>query len=127
MIKKSTKTVPTRTPHDSLAREAANWDAGRVTPAQFEDAPEALVQNDEAQAISIRMPKKLLVILKKFAEREGIGYQVLMKKWLDERVHFERERIRKARLHAREQQHRSIAPTFPLVDRNDDRGHYQQV
>jgi predicted DNA binding CopG/RHH family protein len=126
MSKKATNSIPTRTPHDVLAKEAADWDARRVTPAQFEDAPDAVPRSEEAQAISIRMPKKLLVILKKFAEREGIGYQVLMKKWLDDRVRVERDRMRKGRLQAREQQ-RPRAPRFPLVDRNDDLGHYQQV
>ena len=124
MTKKSTNTIPTRTPHDALAKEAADWDARRVTPAQFEDAPDAVARSEEAQAISIRMPKKLLVILKKFAEREGVGYQVLMKKWLDDRVRFERDRMRKGRLQRRERQ-RTRAPSFPLVDRDDGRGHYQ--
>jgi predicted DNA binding CopG/RHH family protein len=31
----------------------------------------------EATAISIRIPSALLAVLKKFAEREGVGYQVL--------------------------------------------------
>lgn len=126
MIKKSTNTVPPRTPHDELAKEAADWDAHRVTPAQFEDAPDAVARSEEAQAISIRMPKKLLVLLKQFAEHEGMGYQVLIKKWLDDRVRFERDRMRRERLQARVQQ-RPRAPVFPLVDRNDDRGHYQPV
>lgn len=126
MTKKSTHTVPTRTPHDALAKEAADWDARLVTPAQFEDAPDAVARSEEAQAISIRMPKRLLVILKKFAEREGVGYQVLMKKWLDDRARLERDRMRKVRLQTRDQQ-RLRAPSFPLVDRNDDKGHYQPV
>lgn len=126
MIKKSTNTVPARTPHDVLAQEAADWEAHRLTPAQFEDAPGAVARSEDAQAISIRMPKQLLVVLKQFAEREGIGYQVLIKKWLDDRVRFERDRMRRERLEARVQP-RSHAPVFPLVDRNDDCGHYQPV
>jgi hypothetical protein len=31
----------------------------------------------------------MLVIIKEFARRQGIGYQVLMKEWLDDRVKLE--------------------------------------
>ena len=72
------------------------------------------------------MPNALLVLLKKFAEREGIGYQVLIKRWLDDRVRAERDRLRASRA----DQHPSVdqprAPQFPLVDRDDDQGHYQR-
>jgi hypothetical protein len=35
----------------------------------------------------------MLTILKAFARREGIGYQVLMKRWLDERISEERDEL----------------------------------
>jgi predicted DNA binding CopG/RHH family protein len=89
--------VPTRTPHDVLAQEASDWDTRRLTPAGFEDATDAVPRAGEATAISIRMPTALLTVLKKFAEREGIGYQVLIKRWLDDRVREERERLRRSR------------------------------
>ncbi|HEY4244404.1 MAG TPA: CopG family antitoxin [Kofleriaceae bacterium] len=124
MTKKST-TVPTRTPHDVLANEVADWNARRLTPERFEDAPDAVPRNNEARAISIRMPEALLDILKRFAEREGIGYQVLIKKWLDDRVRVERDRMRKERRGANARHAR--APVFPLRDTDNGRGHYQQV
>ena len=118
------RTVPTRTPHDVLAQEASDWDARRRTPAGFEDAADAVPRAQEATAISIRMPNALLAVLKKFAEREGIGYQVLIKCWLDDRVREERDRLRRHRSQSTMRE-RSRAPQFPLVDRDDERGHYQ--
>jgi predicted DNA binding CopG/RHH family protein len=127
MSKKTTpRTVPTRTPHDVLAQEASDWDARRRTPAGFEDAEDAVPRAREATAISLRMPTALLTVLKKFAEREGIGYQVLIKRWLDDRVREERDRLRRTRSQAAMRE-RSRAPEFPLVDRDDGRGHYQHV
>ena len=42
-----------------------------------------------SESISLRLPKPMLVILKEFARREGIGYQVLIKRWLDDRIRAE--------------------------------------
>lgn len=126
MSKKSTpRAVPTRTPHDVLAQEAADWDARRRTPAKFEDTAEAVPRARDATAISIRMPNALLTVLKKFAEREGIGYQVLIKRWLDDRIREERDRLRRNRSQSA-MTDLSRAPRFPLVDRDDGRGHYQR-
>jgi hypothetical protein len=70
------------------------------------------------------MPTALLTLLKKFAEREGIGYQVLIKRWLDDRVREERDRMRQTRAQTAAG-HRSRAPEFstrrprrnrPIVD-----------
>ena len=63
-----------------------------VTPTSpgWVDAPDAVPRAAESVAVSIRLPKKLLGILREFARREGIGYQVLMKRWLDERIGKER-------------------------------------
>lgn len=125
MSKKITpRGVPARTPNDVLAKEASDWDARRRTPAGFEDAADAIPRAREATAISLRMPTALLTVLKKFAEREGIGYQVLIKRWLDDRVREERDRLRRSRSQATPRE-RSRAPEFPLVDRDDGRGHYQ--
>lgn len=125
MSKKRTPgAVPTRTPHDVLAREASDWDARRRTPGEFEDAADAVPRAQEVTAISIRMPNALLTVLKKFAEREGLGYQVLIKRWLDDRIREERERLRKNRSQSATRE-RSRAPRFPLVDRDDEHGHYQ--
>jgi len=72
------------------------------------------------------MPKALLAVLKAFAEREGIGYQVLIKRWLDDRIREERNRLRK-KLSQSTTRERVRAPQFPLVDRDDGCGHYQNV
>src|SRR5688572_7545392 len=42
-------------------------------------------------AISVRLPGRQLAILKEFAHRRGVGYQTLMKDWLDERIRAEHE------------------------------------
>ena len=99
MSKKVTsRAVATHTPHDVLAQEASDWAARRQTPAGFEDATDAVPRARAATAIRLRMPAALLTILKRFAEREGIGYQVLIQRWLDDRVREERERLRRSRL-----------------------------
>src|SRR5260370_31310438 len=72
-----------------LAAEAKAWDERKRTPAGWQDAPEAVPRVAESMAISIRLPRKMLAILKEFADRAGIGYQVLMKNWLDERIRKE--------------------------------------
>lgn len=116
--------IPTRTPHVTLAEEASDWDNRRRDPSDFRDAPTAVPREQEATAISLRMPKALLALLKKFAEREGIGYQVLIKRWLDERVRLERERLRGVSS-ADSARRRCNAPQFPLMDRDGESGHYQ--
>jgi hypothetical protein len=79
-----------------LAEEAKRWDSGQLTPAGWEDVPGAVPRARQAVAISLRVPAPMLTILKEFARREGIGYQVLMKRWLDERIRAERDRRRKS-------------------------------
>ena len=81
------------TSDEELAREAADWDRRRVTPTNWQDTPEAIPRAGVSQAISIRIPAQMLSILKAFARREGIGYQVLMKRWLDERINEERDEL----------------------------------
>lgn len=126
--------VPTRTAHDQLAREAAEWSTGARTPAVFEDAPDAAPRASESKPVSLRLPRTLLDILRQFAEREGIGYQVLIKRWLDDRVRVERERMRSraatassGQARGQQQRRRFSAPSFPMVDRREgEPGHYQQ-
>jgi len=122
----ATVRTPTRTPHQDLAQEALDWDSRRRTPSGFADDPGAVPRAQEATAISIRMPNALLALLKRFAEREGIGYQILIKRWLDDRVRAERDRMRANRADRPASRDRPRAPRFPLTDRDGDRGHYQQ-
>jgi predicted DNA binding CopG/RHH family protein len=86
------------TSNEELAEEAQRWDSRELTPAGWEDAPDAVPNAKASESISLRLPKAMLEILKKFAKREGIGYQVLMKRWLDDRIRKERERLRKPEL-----------------------------
>lgn len=75
----------------NLAEEAARFtadnDFGRSA------AWEAVESEDSTAgatvAISIRLPGRQLQLLKEFARREGVGYQTLMKRWLDERLRDE--------------------------------------
>ena len=75
-----------------LAEEARRWDTREITPAGWEDAADAVPRAGESVPVNIRLPKKMLALLKEFARREKIGYQVLMKRWLDDRIRDERER-----------------------------------
>ena len=133
--RKDRPAVPVRTPHEQLAREAAEWDERVRTPAGFEDAPDAAPRASESKPVSIRLPRQLLELLRRFAEHEGIGYQVLIKRWLDDRVRAERERMRDARAateaaspeRSRGHRRRFCPPSFPMVDRREgEAGHYQQ-
>ena len=80
-------------PDDELDAEAARWESGGTGPSGWVDAPEAIPRVRASTPISLRLPTQMLRILKLFAEREGVGYQVLMKQWLDERIREERDRL----------------------------------
>ena len=73
----------------ALAAEAAKWGPDRKPEAGWASAPEAVPRASETEAISLRVPEVMLAILKEFAAREGVGYQVLMKRWLDDRIRSE--------------------------------------
>ena len=77
-----------------LAKEARDWDERTMNTSGWEDAPEAIVRSGESKAISIRLPALMIEVLKGFAEREGTGYQILIKRWLDERIRSEAESIK---------------------------------
>jgi len=77
---------------EELAKEARLWDERRLTPAGWEDAPEAIPRVADSVPISIRLPRQMIAILKEFARREGIGYQVLIKQWVDDRIRDEHAR-----------------------------------
>src|SRR5260221_10727760 len=83
-----------RATDEELAEEARRWDNQTITPAGWEDAPDAVPRARESIAISIRLPKQMVEILKEFARRSGLGYQVLMKRWLDDRIRLEHKRLK---------------------------------
>jgi len=109
-----------RTSNEELAEEAKRWESRQSTPAGWEDAPDAVPRAKESTQINIRLPRPMVEILKEFARRAGIGYQVLMKRWLDERIRQERERIRQEQERLRRERElaqrpsiiRLISPTF---------------
>lgn len=70
------------------------WDAGTMPRDGWYDDPEAIPNIGKSTAISLRVPTDMLTILKEFARRERIGYQVLMKRWLDDRIREERDKLR---------------------------------
>lgn len=125
--------VPKRTSHDELAREVELWESGSLTPAGWRDAPEAVPRNRESKLVSIRFPVVMIELLKLFAQQEGIGYQVLIKRWLDDRLRNERDKLRYA---ARQECRSSLkdggfgvrpVPLFPIQDSEKENGpHYIQ-
>lgn len=80
-----------RTTTVDLAKEAARFssekdfdrEGGWAVTEPTDDVREAAV------AISLRLPGRQLQLLKELARREGIGYQTLMKRWLDDRLREE--------------------------------------
>jgi predicted DNA binding CopG/RHH family protein len=95
---------------DELTEEARRWDTRELTPAGWEDAPDAVPRAKESTQINIRLPRQMVEILKEFARRLGIGYQVLMKRWLDERIRQERERLRLEQERLRRERERAQRP-----------------
>lgn len=77
---------------DDLAEEARLWDERKLTPTDWKDAPEAVPAAKRSVPISIRLPQPMVAILKEFARQAGIGYQVLMKQWLDDRIRQESQK-----------------------------------
>lgn len=118
--------VPVRTPHDQLAEEAAAWDRREIDPREWEDAPEAVPRHAESRAISIRLPVAMVDLLRGFAEREGVGYQVLIKHWLDDRLREERDRLL-GRASRTVVALSLLAPRPPLVDEEDIHGPHRRV
>lgn len=77
-----------------LADEARRWDARDLTPAGWTDTPDAVPRADESVAVSLRLPRQMVDLLTEFARRQGVGYQVLVKRWLDDRIRHEHEERR---------------------------------
>ncbi len=75
-------THPTR---KDLRRAARDYAPGR----DFDrDAPHVDLTGPTV-AVSIRLPDKMLAVLKACAERSGVGYQTLVKQWLHDRIQTE--------------------------------------
>lgn len=91
---------------------------------EWEDAPEKLPRAGESEAISIRLPKIMLTVIKEFAKREDIGYQVLIKRWLDEKTLEERDAYL-----TRIGRRKPMPTTMPMPktdrDHSDGAGHYE--
>ena len=82
-----------RASDDELASEARRWESGAFDARGWIDAPEAIPRVHASTPISLRVPTQMLRLLKLFAERERVGYQVLIKRWLDERLREERDEL----------------------------------
>lgn len=89
-MKHTTKKSPLD--RDELVREVKETETQFQIPTTLEDAPYAVFRGAESKAISIRLPTAMIQLLKGFAKQQGIGYQVLIKRWLDDRLRFERKR-----------------------------------
>lgn len=79
---------------EELAKEAARWSTTMPPQTGWADATEAVPRSGESVPVTMRIPKAMLDILREFARREGIGYQVLVKRWLDERIRKEELEVR---------------------------------
>lgn len=74
------------------ARLAQLWSEGQLSGKHWITDPHGIPRVMESEQISLRLPKKLLAVIRTLAERRGIGYQVLLKDWLYDRAHIEAER-----------------------------------
>lgn len=83
----------TRMTDEELAQEAAQWPTTNLSG--WVDAPEAVPRHSQSVSVTIRLPKLMLDLLREFAQREGVGYQVLMKRWLDDRIRREAQAVRR--------------------------------
>jgi len=58
------------------------------------DAPEKIPNIGKSTLIDFRVPTEMVTILKEFPRRQDIGYKALMKRWLDDRIREERDKLR---------------------------------
>ena len=79
---------------EELVREVREWEDGTRTLEGWVDAPEKIPNIGKSTLIDFRVPTDMVTILKEFARRQGIGYKVLMKRWLDDRIREERDKLR---------------------------------
>lgn len=76
----------------SEAEEARFWDTHSIEDFadDLEDAPPIKISPDaRTQPISLRLSIKTLTALKRVATAQGIGYQSLMKQWIEDRLKTE--------------------------------------
>jgi hypothetical protein len=92
-VKRTRAKQPRKASAEELGAEVQKWESGAYADESWRDAPEAVVRQSESVSVSIRFPKQMLEVLRVFAEREKIGYQVIIKRWLDERIAQEYERL----------------------------------
>ena len=92
-----------------LADEAEQWSSGTLRPDRWKDTHEAVPMHASSTPISIRVPTQMLTVLKAFAEREGVGYQILVKRWLDDRIRAERSKLSESA--DADQEHLALAST----------------
>lgn len=74
------------------AKRAELWDEGKLSGKDWLLDPEAVPRVRESEQISIRLPTRLLRVLRALAKRRSIGYQVLLRDWLDDRAREEATR-----------------------------------
>jgi hypothetical protein len=98
---------------EEMAEEARRWTEGEAPPEGLVDAPDAVPRAKESTQINVRLPRQMVELLKEFARRSGIGYQVLMKRWLEERIRQERERLRREQERLRRERERAQRP--PMI------------
>ena len=79
-----------------LAEEAKAWSDGTKKPTDPEwyDAPSAVPRYRESERVELRLPIIMVKILKEFARRENIGWHMLMKRWLDDRIREEAQKFK---------------------------------
>ena len=77
----------TRPSRKDLKRAARDYSADR----DFDRGTPHVDLSGPMVSISIRLPEKMLVVLKALADKHGLGYQTLIKLWLDERIRTEAE------------------------------------
>ena len=83
---------------EKLGCGARDVQPGVLTAAVGHDVPEG-PRAGASTSISLRVPHQMLTALKAIARRENVGYQVLLKRWLDDRIREERRRLRDERPH----------------------------
>lgn len=61
----------------------------KVLWVEGEDAPEAVPRHAEATAVTLQLPTEWLNVIREFANRKRVSPEVLMARWIDERVRAE--------------------------------------
>ena len=120
---------------EDRARRAQLWSEGELSGEDWIEDERGLPRGLESEQISLRLPRRLLAVIRGFAKRRGIGYQTLLKDWLDDRARYEARRELKRKRPAQDRSHLLLVrpgenlgdPAEDLVEAEEEHRHRKRM